>query len=674
MKYPLYLVIIFISAFLLFQIQPILTKELLPQFGGSSSVWSASMLFYQSLLLCGYLYAHGLSKLQLKHQFMLHGSLLVVSLFLTFNDAVAVMTDMFSPTIHVIFTLAAEIGLAFLLLASTSVLLQHWHIRTTTNPVPYHWYSLSNLASLSALISYPLMIEINFPVSIQKELWYGVFTCFAGLQCLLMLLLSRAKTTDTIPPPNIKAPLTRNNKIWLWMALSATGSIMLVATTQMISTNIPPMPLIWILPLVIYLTSYTCCFSSRTLYQRTYLLPFLLFSVLAGLMMYFIGSQFSAVAQLIMFSVILLICCLACHGELRLHAPEKESATVFYVAISAGGAAGSIFTALLAPMLFERITEYVLGLFLVLLLFALSGNSLNSKERTINIMVGWATAFMLFTVSYFSLNSLFSRYDIASERNFYGYVAVKDIQLGDIAERRLIDGTTVHGSQSLRGQHSNKNSYYQEDSGVAISLDYLKQKESLDIGIIGLGAGVLASYSEPDDRMSFYELNPGVYTMASQYFSYLKEARGSINVTIADGRLALKNRVKNADSSFNALVIDAFSSDVIPAHLLTQEAFELYWQSLNENGLLIIHISNNHIDLMPVLQAHSQYFNKTLVTFKKTGQQHLSFGSDWVVLTSDNEFVRSTAAKSTPLMPQTSDNETITWTDEHYSLLALIKY
>ncbi|WP_242441758.1 fused MFS/spermidine synthase [Pseudoalteromonas piscicida] len=567
-----------------------------------------------------------------------------------------------------------QIGLAFFLLASTSVLLQQWFFKTSSRDVPYHWYSLSNLGSLIALISYPFFVEVNFPVYEQKHYWLLAFGGFIILQLVLMISLRNSAFPEPKLNRAMKLDDTPLKNLWLWIALSATSTTMLIATTQMISTNIPPMPFVWILPLIIYLVSYTYSFSSISAYKRTFLLPFLLFAIAAGLMMYFIGSQFNATSQLTMFSLILLICCLVCHGELRTHAPNNESMTLFYVAISLGGALGSVFTALLAPLLFQRITEYPLGLLLVLLLFAWCGSANPTKPLPVKVYISWTTAVVLFIVGYFNLESAFTQYDIASKRSFYGYLAVKDIDIKDINERRLIDGTTVHGSQPLKSEQSSVASYYQEDSGISTSFSYLKRKNALSIGVIGLGAGVLASYTRPSDKMSFYELNPDVYHMASKYFTYLDNAKGKTEVIINDGRVALKNRKEKQSLLFDALIIDAFSSDVIPAHLLTQEAFELYWQNLKQDGLLILHISNNHIDLLPVLQGHSHQFEKGLIQFKSLGKQKASFGSDWIVLTSDLSFLTSFGAHSNKVKSEHIATNPIKWTDQHYSLLPLIKY
>ncbi|MDQ9091334.1 fused MFS/spermidine synthase [Pseudoalteromonas haloplanktis] len=660
--------IIFVSAFLLFQVQPILSKQLLPEFGGGASVWSSSLFFYQGMLLLGYLYAHLLSRYQLKNQLLTHTVLVLLSSIITFSHLDVTTFLLLCPTTLVFAKLFVQVGLAFILLSATSVLLQRWYIESTHSTVPYHWYSLSNLGSLLALMSYPFIFEVTLSINEQKHYWIvGLITYCTLLLCLLYVLFRNGTLIQQTATAQKNRLFVKPNV--LWIAFSATSSIMLIATTQMISTNIPPMPLVWTLPLAIYLLTFSYTFASVKNYNRTHWAYLLILSVFAGLIMFFLGSQFNALAQLLIYGFILFIVCMICHGELRKLAPDGSQLTVFYLYIALGGVIGSLFSALLAPVLFTQITEYIVALAAILTLFiylqfAETENlSVLYKATLLSTLLVWGASY-----SYLFIN--FNQYNLASERNFYGYVTVKDITTPDLAERRLIDGTTIHGSQPLDQHTELKNSYYHQHTGIAKSLSALKKQENLNIGIVGLGAGVLAKFGDKHDRIRFYELNPAVYTMATSYFSYLQDSPAQIEVAIGDGRITLTEEVKNKAPLMNALIIDAFSSDVIPTHLLTEEAFSLYWQRLTRNGLLILHISNNHIDLMPVLQIHSKRFNKSLLKFKYTDTQ---LGSEWVVLTSNQAFLNSIAI--TDLSPVTPYLKTrITqWTDQKHSLLPLLK-
>ncbi|SIR32145.1 hypothetical protein SAMN05421840_11585 [Shewanella morhuae] len=674
MQHILFLLIIFCSAFLLFQIQPILSKELLPLFGGGASVWSASMVFYQGMLLLGYLYAHYLSRFQLKQQLIIHIVLVLISVPITFSE-LALPVIIFSPVWSVIIKLMSQVGLVFLLLSSTSVLMQRWYIQTTHKPIPYHWYSLSNFGSLLALISYPFVFEVFFFINEQKDYW------LAGLYCLILLLLAliftilKDKHLDCSASKSELKSLLNAQKLrpkkYLWIILSACSTVILIATTQMISTNIPPMPLVWTLPLAIYLITFSFAFASENSYRRAHWSPLVPFAVFAGLMMFFVGSQFNALAQFLMYALVLFICCMICHGELRKSAPTEEGLTQFYLCIAFGGVIGSLFSALLAPMIFSQITEYIVALSVVFSLFIYIQHT-DDKARSYRYNASMAISIIIWGLCYFYLDNSFNQYNLASERNFYGYVTVKDIEVGNIAERRLVDGTTIHGSQSLVKQGEQTGTYYHQDTGVIKSLNTLKQQGDLNIGIIGLGAGVLAKFADEADKMRFYELNPAVYNMATNYFSYLGESRSDIEVILGDGRITLAQEVKDGDLLMNGLVIDAFSSDVIPAHLLTQEAFEIYWRRMIKDGVLIIHTSNNHIDLMPVLHAHSSKFNKSLVKFKYQGNPATVPSSMWVAMTSNQQFLDSIAPDSLPSQTFPKEDYVI-WTDQKNSLLPLLK-
>jgi MFS family permease len=397
--------IIFVSAFLLFQIQPILSKELLPEFGGGASVWSTSLFFYQSMLLLGYLYAHLLSRYQLKRQLFIHTLLVAVSSIITFNTIEVSLFLSLTPAWSVIAKLFLQVGLVFMLLSATSVLLQRWYIESTAMTVPYQWYSLSNLGSLLALLSYPFIFEVLFSIDEQKSYWtVGLFAYCILLLCLIYVLFSNGSIADKAITKSKTTLLVKPN--WLWIAFSATSSMMLIATTQMISINIPPMPLIWALPLVIYLLTFSYAFASAKSYNRAHWTYLLIFSAFAGLMMFFLGSQFNALAQLVIYSFILFIVCMICHGELRKLAPDGSLLTVFYLYIALGGVIGSLLSALVAPLLFEQITEFIvalavaLSLFIYTLLTQTTKTSSCYKIALLATLVIWGTGYSYLFVNF----------------------------------------------------------------------------------------------------------------------------------------------------------------------------------------------------------------------------------------------------------------------------------
>lgn len=659
---------IFISAFLLFQIQPLLSKQLLPHFGGGASVWSASLVFYQTMLLLGYFYAHYISRYTITLQVVTHLFLVIIAtLVIYLQNEIFHFTD-WPPTLAVFVHLLREIGPIFMLLSATSVLLQRWYIQAFARHVPYHWYSISNLGSLMALMSYPFIFELLFSLEQQKSYWLFGLLCYCALLLLIMAFLLK-KDLKVARKPQVANRVKLSQGKSIWIILSALSTAMLVSTTHMISTNIPPMPLLWSLPLVIYLLTFSYTFANKANYQRYVWAYTFVFAVFAGLLMFYFGSQFSALAQLIMYCAILLTACMVCHGELRSTAPDNAQLTTFYFYIALGGVLGSLSSTMIAPLLFVQLDEYLLGLavifsFICYCQFKTQTGNKHIKYTLVATAVVWLSCYCFLVVN-------FNQYNVATSRNFYGYLTVKDINTNTIKERRLIDGTTIHGAESLDNNQFLGQSYYHQHTGVAKSLTILKQQGALNIGVIGLGAGVLAKFVGQGDRLHFFELNPAVHDMAKNYFSYLNSSKANVRVTIGDGRIALQ---KNHQETFDVLIIDAFSSDVIPAHLLTREAMSLYWQRLNENGVLIVHISNNHIDLLPVLQAHSQHFDKTLIKYSYQGRGLKSLGSDWVVLTSNHTFLNDVSISDLSPIKHYGNSQFAEWTDQKNSLLPLLKF
>lgn len=667
----LFILIIFFSAFLLFQVQPMQTKALLPLFGGGASIWSASLCFFQSALLLGYIYAHLLARLPFNKQAITHMSLLFVALLITFNFNAAIDASFLSPALLVIANLIVQIGLVFVLLSATSVLLQRWYSEVYNEAVPYSWYAFSNSGSLLALLTYPLLIEANFALSQQKQLWLITLMLLAcGFTALLFSLHKQLKQTGTVGSHFVRYQVKLNAKTVYWVALSAASSMCLVATTQMISTNIPPMPLIWLMPLVLYLVTYIVCFTVRTNTANMYWLAAMLFAMIAGQMMYFVGGQLNTLAQLVMYHLILIICCGFCHARLRQSAPEKLRMTEFYMCIAFGGALGSIFASLVAPNLFTQLWEYPIALILTFLLFI---TPLIKHYQFSVKSLALSTCSLSIVVSFIWLNSLFNQFNIDTARNFYGYVAVKDIKTGQLAERRLVDGTTVHGSELIGRTLAGSKDYYHASTGVAETLKAIKQIEPLNIGVIGLGVGAMAKLMGDNDTITFYEINPAVYRMATQHFSYLQNSQATLNIELGDGRLLLAKEAKTDLPLRNAIVIDAFTSDVIPTHLLTHEAFNLYWQRLSDKGALILHISNNHIDLMPVITAHANRLNKPLLVFDYQSNSATEFASKWVVLTKNTTLMAKLAVTADKIIKPSNRQNLAMWSDDKNSVMPLLK-
>ncbi|MFT5758119.1 MAG: hypothetical protein ACI9LM_002858, partial [Alteromonadaceae bacterium] len=548
----LYLVIIFLSAFLLFQVQPLIAKLILPLFGGGAAIWTACLLFFQAFLLLGYLYAHCLTQLKnLRTQVIIHSVLLMVSLSvlpialgefklsaaLGLGLSVTLGSEVNSPLIDILLMLVISVGLPYFLLSATGPLVQRWLSYNDENALPYKLYSLSNIGSLLALLSYPFIFEPQFSLHNQLLYWslgYGSFVFILSLLCLRLFKSSPTLLIKKTPQENGVEDVKFD--IFLWIGLSSVGVILLVSITNAMTQNIPPIPFLWILPLCLYLLTFIVSFHSLKWYVRWYWFALFAISSFAGILMFFIGSQFGIVSQVVIYSLILLSSCMVCHGELVKLKPSTERLTLFYLNMSLGGFLGSAFVAFIAQQVFSQFYEFPLALFSVYVLFSLclylsrNKRSRNKQSRnkqlknknekqikkTSYLLNGASIVSLLSLLLFFNyLNTLFAHNTVASSRNFYGILSIKDVEINGNTERRLIDGSTSHGTQSQNPELEHiPMSYYRADTGVALALDHLFPMMNIKVGLIGLGAGTLAAYSRPGDQYTFYELNPNVEAMA----------------------------------------------------------------------------------------------------------------------------------------------------------------
>lgn len=708
----LFFITIFIGAFLLFQVQPFIAKIILPYFGGGAAVWTACMLFFQAFLLFGYLYAHLLSKCStFKKQAVVHGALLLFSLvFLPINvDNELTVLSTEQPLWSIIYLLTVTVGLPYLLLSATGPLVQHWFSLSVVGKQAYRLYSWSNLASLLALLSFPFLFEPLLSSTNQAMFWSVGYGIYCVVIMVLMIITAKQlalpvfnkrdlpeadlnKTANEsfaqANPANAQDNLTQDGESYhkyqplLWLALSTLGVVLLVSTTNAMTQNIPPIPFLWILPLCLYLLSFIISFHSPKWYVRWYWLLLFIPTSLIAILMFFIGSQFDITSQVLIYSSILFSACMICHGELAKLKPNVERLTWYYLVMAFGGLLGSVLVAFVAQHVFIQFLEFPLAIIAVLALFALS---VYTSEKQVNKLVFTSGGLAIFcSVILAQLNSQYVKTDIHSARNFYGILSVKDVEIDGVKERRLIDGTTSHGTQYLSAEHKNTPlSYYRKDTGVAIALEQFSlinqaQGKSLTVGLVGLGAGTLAAYGKPNDEYRFYELNPAVLDAAQNYFTYLADSQANITLVVGDGRVSLANELKAAKSNQNALapfdvlVIDAFSGDSIPQHLLTVEAMDLYWQHLHENGVLAVHISNTHLNLLPLMQGLAQQTGKEIRYFKTKAATEYGHDTEWVWLTNHKELLENAevVAKHTPIK---SETKLVVWSDDFSHLLSLLK-
>lgn len=686
--FALFLLTVFTSAFLLFQVQPLISKYILPWFGGSPAVWTTCMLFFQLTLFGGYVYAHLLvARLSPKWQAITHIVLLGAALaFLPISPSDAWKPDdAANPALRIMALLAATVGLPYFILSATGPLLQGWFLKAVPGQSPYRLYALSNVGSLLALLTYPFVFEPGFTTQIQAQLWSATFLVFAIICAGCALLMSRRSQTaelkvfsgdneNTSPIQGETSRRPSSLQMFLWFALAAVPSTLLLATTNQVCADIASVPFLWVLPLSLYLLSFILCFDSDRWYNRQ------IFGISLGI--FAAGSCFLLwdtalgwhsirwiAVQAAIFFGMLFCSCMVCHGELVRLKPDPKYLTVFYLSISAGGALGGIFVGMIAPVVFDTLLELHIGIVAgCLLLLAVIYRDESSPLYRGSIPAVWATMVAGVLVLSWTLNAHANRItknSISVARNFYGSMRVEGFRDSYI----LKHGQIRHGHQ-FRDAARRKlpTSYYGYESGCGLALKQHKADAPKRVGLIGLGAGTLAVYSRPGDYYRMYEINPAVVDMAREFFTYLAEAEGELETVIADGRIALE---REEPQRFDVLVLDAFSGDAIPTHLLTKECGELYMKHLNDDGILAIHITNRHVDLKPVCKGIAKEFGlaaQSVISDKDsemgTSQAH------WVLLSPSVETLEKIDFEQTATAPL-GDSE-ILWTDNFSNLLSVM--
>lgn len=679
---PLYAVTIFLSAFLLFQVQPMLAKFILPWFGGSAAVWSAALLFFQLVLLAGYFYAHILIRtLRPKAQFIVHATLLAASLL----TLPIVPAARWKPTIatgdpapQILLLLAATVGLPYMLLSATSPLLQAWYARTHPGTIPYRLFALSNFGSMLALLSYPVWFEPKFALGAQAKIWSIGFAVFAIL-CAMAGWKSGSRK-QAVSQDGDDAPAPTAGELALWIGLAMCASTLLLAVTSHLTQNVAPIPLLWIVPLSLYLLSFILCFESSRLYNRIVFLPLLAgaLGVLAwGDSLFENNAEIKRLIPTLCAA--LFVCCMVCHGEIARRKPHPRYLTLFYLMISVGGAAGGLFVALIAPRFFTGYWELPIamaacaGLVTCVLWNAASGRNARLATRIIT-----ATATIAFAIYLGRVEWLKSSDYILSARNFYGVLHVRDdldplkLQPGFTPRRVLIHGTISHGTQVLiPGGERIATSYFDTESGVSKAIRAKGDAGPLRIGVLGLGAGVTATLTRAGDTLHYYELNPLVLEIASRDFGFLRACPASKQVFIGDGRLVLEGL---PGELLDVFVLDAFASDSIPVHLLTREAFAIYQRHLKPDGVMAIHVTNRFLDLEPVVaQAAMEAGLAGMFVADSWGDHDYDSPSNWVVLSRSATIFRHANFQDDAVDKLRTRANFRPWTDDYSNLIQILR-
>ncbi len=698
-----YAFIVFLSAFLLFQIQPMIAKYILPWFGGTPAVWSTAMLFFQALLTGGYAYAYWLiGKLAGRRQGQVHLALLGVSLVFVLTTATVWSSPITpdaswkprgvdSPVLDIFKILAASVGLPYFLLATNSPLMQTWFNRSYPGRSPYRLYALSNVGSLLALVTYPVLVEPMLALTAQGWFWsigyvaFAAFAAYATIQTMRRAPASIDESSRSAAPASVDELPPRAATRALWIALAACASILLLATTNQISQEVAVIPFLWVLPLAIYLLTFILCFESDRWYSRA-IFTIALFIVSALYAVVFAqGAAFNLVWQIAVYSALLFVCCMICHGELARLRPHPRFLTSFYLMISIGGAVGGIAVNLVAPFVFKGYWELPLGLLLcaALLLILTLTNKLPAQtfRTTRNLVTVLAGAIVLLSGVLLLYIKATSFDPVFASRNFFGVLRVNVVNADDPARRAylLAHGATNHGFQLTAGDKRRlPTAYYTENSGIGLTfLNHPKRPAPLRIGILGLGAGVQAVYGKPGDSLRFYEINPEVVQLArgeGGYFSFLKDSRAQIEIVLGDARISLEQELAaGKPQHFDLLVLDVFNSDSVPAHLLTREAFAVYLQHLQPDGIIALNISNNHLDLRPVVYNLADDFHLGTALIETPVDSERAFLSSWMLVTRNQDFLNQPAitSRSTPRAMDTTQLRL--WTDDYSNLFQILR-
>jgi hypothetical protein len=726
---------LFTSASLMFVLQPLFGKILLPLLGGSPAVWNTCMVFYQSILFLGYLYAHYLSTRFSQHrQIQIHAALILISFLalpLALPENTVPPTDS-NPTFWLFWTLFLAIGLPFFVVSTTAPLIQKWfaHVGHHTSHDPYYLYAASNTGSLIALLSYPFLLEPNIGLATQKSDWSVgyMLLCLLIAGCAVVLWKSQQKTelpySDNTEAQSRKDGLGFTTQLH-WLVLALVPSSLLLGLTNFISTDIASVPLLWIIPLTLYLLSFVIVFSKwndkihpiMVKLQPIFLLPFIAYAFINP-------ADLPYWAYLILHLIAFFFAVMVCHGELAKRRPHTRHLTTYYLIMSLAGMLGGMFNTFVAPFVFNAVYEYPIMIIAALMLrpgLKLSFNKAMILQIIAPALLIFAGVILYTTVAdllqYFdvivitlivltcltyllrarpagfalmtgaiiflavSLHGL-SSHTLFQQRTFFGVLAVRDAVLTDEQGKpesyhELFHGTTKHGAQRLAANLSKIPLTYYSRPGPMGQLfkEYDNADQAWNIGIVGLGAGALACYAKDQQSWTLYEIDPLVVDIASNpaYFSYLSQCAPKASMRIGDARLSLE---KEPDQHFDLLIMDAFSSDSVPTHLLTREALELYFKKLKPNGILAFHMTNRHLSLKKVLSINAEalHLAALIQEFKPQQEIPLVVATDWVVMAKHPDTIeplRQSRLGNWQKLPLYFDMKP--WTDDFTNIVSIWK-
>jgi len=675
---------IFWGACLLFLVQPLIARFILPWFGGGPAVWTTCMLFFQVLLLGGYAYAHfSISRLTPRRQVITHLSLLALAVLLL----PITPGDQWKPADgshaagHILLLLLACLGLPYLVLAATGPLLQAWFSKANPGVSPYRLYALSNIGSLLALLAYPFVLEPQLARQTQAEWWSLGLVIYAGLAAWCGVKVWRSSGDESVKSAieDVEPTTPLLHKL-LWFALPACGVMLLLAITNKLCQDIAVVPFLWVLPLGLYLLSFIISFDSPRWYHRAFWLPLL--AILLGLVLqnlYQAESHPDITPLATLYLGTMFVACMVCHGEVFRLRPGAKRLTGYYLSISAGGAVGGLFVALVAPFVFPDYFELHLALWLTAaLVIIVLRQDPTLPFRQGNARWAWALPFVALAALGYGLADVATtslRGSLSVTRGFYGVLKVNDNDTGnaDLHHLTLQHGATIHGLQYVDPEKRTfPSSYYTSTSGIGRLLRTHKPGGGRKVGAIGLGCGTLATWGNPGDTFRFYEINDDVARLATSTFTYLKDSKAKTELVMGDARLSME---REPDQQYDVIVLDAFSSDAIPVHLLTLEAFDHYQRHLKPDGVIAVHVSNRYLDLHPVVYRIADKIGFPAITIddNDTAYEDAGFyGSDWIIMTRNQVLLQQPLLRDVTKEAVEFPARIMYWTDERSDLLSIL--
>jgi hypothetical protein len=707
----MFAVTILVSAFLLFQVQPLISKFILPWFGGSPAVWTTCMLFFQLTLFGGYAYAHLLTRFfSHRWQGIVHLSLLAVATAAALPTIAPAVSwkplDPSHPLGRILWLLTATVGLPYFMLSTTGPLVQAWFAQTWPGRSPYRLYALSNAGSLAALLTFPFVFEPAFASDTQAGMWtaaFGLFVALCGACAVWIYRLPQMRLGENVASdvsaadtfvdgalPTVVLERPSFGRRLLWIALPACASLVLLATTNYVCEDVAVIPFLWVAPLSLYLLTFIICFDHPRWYR-----PMLTSGLALGLLILSAGAaddlfdlfqvNMTFVHELALYFSTMFFACLVCHGQLVRLRPAPKFLTEYYLMISGGGALGGVFVGLIAPYIFRTNFEWTLALAASLIVAAAvlwSGIQRWAKvapRRSTGKWLGFATLATALAGSGYWLvtGAAGSSEAIYRGRNFYGTVSVLDSMRDDpeMHHRTFVSGITRHGRQFVAPEKRRiPISYFAENTGIGRTMKYFQDQPSARFGVVGMGVGVVATYAQPGQYVRFYEINDQVNDIAHNYFTFLSDCRCPCDVVLSDARLALERELAAGEPQhFDVLLLDAFTGDALPVHLLTEEAFAIYLQHLKPDGVIVLNITNRCINLAPVMNAMAKKYGLGVTrVMTDYDSDKLLYRTDFMMLTRNQKFLAAVppVLLSEYLQP---DYEVPLWTDKFSNLFSILK-